>query len=107
MAERTDKLNNKHKEGLPDKTAVALAYNPEETAPKIIAAGKGYLADKILQKAGENHIPIHKDEQLASTLSKLDIGDYIPPELYEIVSEILIFVDNMDRIKSRILPKGE
>lgn len=89
------------------KTAVALAYNPEEAAPKIIASGKGYLADKILQKAGQNKIPVHKDEQLASALSKLDVGDYIPPELYEVVSEILLFVDNMDRIKSKVLPKGE
>ena len=83
-----------------NKTAVALAYNPEEAAPKIIASGKGYLADKILQKANQNKIPVHKDEQLASTLSKLDVGDYIPPELYEVVSEVLLFVDNMDRIKS-------
>lgn len=90
-----------------NKTAVALAYNPEEAAPKIIASGKGYLADKILQKAGQNKIPVHKDEQLASTLSKLEVGDYIPPELYEVVSEILLFVDNMDRIKAKVLPKGE
>ncbi len=90
-----------------NKTAVALAYNPEEAAPKIIASGKGYLADKILQKADQNKIPVHKDEQLASTLSKLEVGDYIPPELYEVVSEILLFVDNMDRIKAKVLPKGE
>ncbi len=106
MAERT---NNKNKQegNPPDKTAVALAYNPEEAAPKIIASGKGYLADKILKKAGENHIPVHKDEQLATALTRLNIGDYIPPELYEVVSEILIFVDDMDRIKSKVLPKGE
>ncbi|MFU0827507.1 MAG: FlhB domain-containing protein [Lachnoclostridium sp.] len=71
-------------------------------APKIIASGKGYLADKILQKAKENQIPVHQDEKLVSTLSKLKIGDYIPPELYEVVSEILVFVDNMDRIKSKV-----
>jgi flagellar biosynthesis protein len=98
-------LNNKSTP--PDKTAVALAYNPDEVAPKIIASGKGYLADKILQKAKENQIPVHQDEKLVSTLSKLKIGDYIPPELYEVVSEILVFVDNMDRIKSKVFPKGE
>ncbi len=107
MAEGFNQLNNKYKTNPPNKTAVALAYNPDEAAPKIIAAGKGYLADKILEKAGQNHIPVHKDEQLAATLSKLDIGDYIPPELYDVVSEVLIFVDNMDRIKSKVLPKVE
>ena len=107
MAESNDRYKNKKNTNPINKTAIALGYNPDETAPRIIASGKGYLADKILKKANENKIPVHKDEQLASTLSKLDIGDYIPPELYDVVSEILLFVDNMDRIKSKVLPKGE
>lgn len=90
-----------------NKTAIALSYNPMDNAPKIIASGKGHLADKILKAAGEHHIPVHKDEQLANTLSKLEIGDSIPPELYEIVADILVFVDQMDRIKSKVLPKKE
>lgn len=84
------------------KTAIALEYNPNETAPKIIASGQGYLADKIIEKANEENIPIHKDDKLASTLSKLDIGEYIPKELYEVVAEILMFVADMDKIKSKI-----
>ncbi|WMJ88287.1 EscU/YscU/HrcU family type III secretion system export apparatus switch protein [Anaerocolumna sp. MB42-C2] len=107
MAESNDRFQNKKNTNPINKTAIALGYNPDEAAPRIIASGKGYLADKILKKANENKIPVHKDEQLASTLSKLDIGDYIPPELYDVVSEILLFVDNMDRIKSKVLPKGE
>lgn len=86
---------------LKDKTAVALGYNPEDEAPRIIATGKGYLADKILKGAKENQIPIHEDSRLAASLSKLDLGDYIPPELYQIVSEIMIFVDDMDRLKAK------
>lgn len=88
-----------------NKTAVALAYHPDEPAPRIIASGKGYLADKIIKKADENKIPIHKEDQLAGTLSRLEVGDFIPPELYEVVSEILLFVDDMDRIKKKVLPK--
>ncbi|WFR54812.1 EscU/YscU/HrcU family type III secretion system export apparatus switch protein [Anaerocolumna sp. AGMB13025] len=107
MADNFDKFKDKNKTTHHNKTAVALTYNPEEAAPRIIAAGKGYLADKILEKAEQNRIPVHQDEQLAATLSKLDIGDYIPPELYDVVSEILLFVDNMDRIKAKVLPKGE
>ncbi len=84
------------------KTAVALSYDPSEEAPKVIASGRGYLAEKIIAKAKETDIPLHKDEALASTLSKLEIGAMIPPELYEVVAEILIFVDRMDTMKSKV-----
>lgn len=87
------------------KNAVALAYNPDDAAPKIIASGRGILADKIIEKATEENIPVHKDEKLAGTLSKLEIGDYIPVELYDVVAEILVFVDDMDRIKSKVSKK--
>jgi flagellar biosynthesis protein len=86
------------------KTAVALSYHPDDNAPKIIASGRGYLADKMIDVANQSNVPVHKDEKLAGTLSKLDIGEYIPPELYEVVAEILVFVDDMDRIKSKVLP---
>lgn len=84
------------------RTAVAIAYEPNEDAPKVIASGKGYLADRIIERAKEADIPIHKDSKLADTLSKLEIGDMIPPELYDVVAEILVFVDKMDRIKGKI-----
>jgi flagellar biosynthesis protein len=83
------------------KQAVALSYDPEEEAPKVIAAGKGVLAERIIEKAREAEVPIHRDEKLAETLARLDIGEMIPPELYEVVAEILVFVDAMDRIKAK------
>jgi flagellar biosynthesis protein len=82
--------------------AVALSYDPKDSAPRVIASGKGYLADKIIQKAKESDVPLHRDEKLTDTLSKLQIGDCIPPELYEVVAEILVFVDNMDRMKGKV-----
>ena len=84
------------------RTAVALEYKPEDDAPKVIASGKGVLADKIIEKAKESDVPIHRDDKLADTLSRLEIGEMIPPELYEVVAEILLFVDSMDKIKSKI-----
>ena len=84
------------------KQAIALEYNPAEDAPKVIASGKGVLAEKIIEKAKENDVPIHRDDKLADTLSRLEIGDMIPPELYEVVAEILLFVDSMDKLKSKI-----
>jgi len=86
-----------------NKTAVALSYNPEEIAPKIVATGKGYLAEKIINRAKESDVPIHKDETLADTLSRLELGSYIPPELYEVVAQVLLFVDRMDQLKSKMI----
>ena len=85
-----------------EKTAVAIAYEPGERAPKILATGKGYLADKIIEKAKEEDVPLYQDNQLANTLSRLEIGDMIPPELYEVVAEILVFVDDMDKLRSKL-----
>lgn len=84
------------------KTAVALAYDPLEDAPKVIASGKGALAEKIIDKAKESNVAVHQDDKLAQTLSKLEIGEMIPPELYEVVAEILVFVDAMDKIKAKM-----
>ncbi len=84
------------------RTAVAISYDPKDAAPKVLASGKGYLADRIIERAKEADVPLHKDEKLASTLSKIEIGDMIPPELYHVVAEILVFVDRMDRIKGKL-----
>jgi flagellar biosynthesis protein len=84
------------------KQAIALSYDPTEDAPKVIASGKGALAERIIEKAKEAEVPVHRDDKLADTLSRLDIGDMIPPELYEVVAEILVFVDGMDKIKAKM-----
>ena len=83
------------------KQAIALEYNPSEDAPKVIASGRGLLAERIIERAKDAAIPVHRDDKLADTLSRLEIGEMIPPELYEVVAEILVFVDAMDKIKSK------
>lgn len=94
--------NKKDKQPDMDKTAIALQYDPTESAPKVIASGKGYLADKIIQKASEENVPVYKDDKLSKSLSTLTIGDMIPPELYEVVAEVLTFVDEMDQLKRKL-----
>lgn len=84
------------------KQAIALEYDPNDAAPKVIATGKGIIAEKIIEKAKEASVPVHRDDKLADTLSRLEIGEMIPPELYEVVAEILLFVDSMDKIKGKI-----
>ena len=96
---------NKHIAGK-EKTAVAVAYNPGEVAPKILAVGKGEVAERIIETAKENAVPFYQDNKLAETLSRLQIGDTIPPELYEVVAEILVFVDDMDRMKGKLKESG-
>lgn len=98
MDKRDEKANNKFKR----KSAVALSYDPKEEAPKIIATGKGQIAERIIDSAKAADIPIHKNEALADTLSRLELGSNIPPELYEVVAEILVFVDKVDRIKGKL-----
>lgn len=84
------------------KQAIALEYDPSEDAPKVIASGRGLLAERIIERAKENRVPIHQDSKLADTLSRLEVGEMIPPELYEVVAEILVFVDAMDKIRSKM-----
>lgn len=84
------------------KQAIALEFDPEDEAPKVIASGKGELAERIIEKAKEASVPVHRDDKLAETLSRLEIGEMIPPELYEVVAEILVFVDAMDKIKEKM-----
>lgn len=95
-----EKENDKGKQ---PKIAVALQYDPAEEAPKVIASGKGLIADRILETAKESDVPVYEDEGLAKTLSKLELGEAIPPELYGVVAEILVFVDRMDKIRSKVL----
>ncbi len=96
------RVMGREKEDIKVKTAVALAYEAGDVAPKILATGKGELAERIIKKGQESNVPLYQDNKLAKTLSKLEIGDTIPPELYDVVAEILVFVDKMDRLRSKI-----
>ncbi len=86
-----------------EKTAVALQYKKGDDAPTILASGKGHMADRIIEEAKKHDVPFYQDNALAETLSKLEIGDAIPPELYEAVAEILVFVNDCEKLKSKML----
>lgn len=102
MAESTNKIYGRDIVGKNrKKTAVALEYEPVvDRAPKVVASGQGYVAEKIIQTAEEHAVPVHQDEKLANSLEEIEIGEYIPPELYQVVAEVLIFVDAMDKVKA-------
>lgn len=95
-------MSQNTKKTIKPKTAIALSYDPEQDAPKVVASGKGALAERIIEQAKDAKVPVHKDSKLADTLSRLEIGEMIPPELYQVVAEILVFVDQMDKIQAKI-----
>lgn len=86
-----------------EKLAIALEYTPGKEAPTVLATGKAKLAERIIEEAQKEEIPVHRDDKLARTLSKLELGEMIPEELYGAVAEILVFVDRMDKIKKKIM----
>lgn len=81
------------------KKAVALKYDPEsDSAPRITASGKGEIAHKILEEAKKNNIPIREDRDIIEVLARLNIGDKIPPELYQAIAEILSFIYRLEEL---------
>ena len=80
------------------KKAVALKYEPERNAaPVVVAKGQGLLAEEILRTAQASGVPVQEDASLVEVLSKLDLEQEIPAELYRLVAEILSFVYRSDR----------
>lgn len=78
------------------KKAVALGYKKDQqNAPKVLASGKGESASKIISLAKEHGVPIKEDEDLIEILSKLDLGDEIPPNMYKAVAEVFAFIYQM------------
>jgi len=82
------------------KKAVALQYKADYIAPKVMASGSGYIAQKIINTAKEADVALYENPSLAEELTKIDLGAEIPPELYEIVAQILIFVDGLDKLEA-------
>jgi flagellar biosynthesis protein len=79
--------------------AVALRYLQElDEAPRLIAKGRGAIAERILKLARQHGIPIHPDTDLAEVLIHLDLGELIPPELYRAVAEILAHIYRMNQL---------
>ena len=79
------------------KKAAALKYEFNSDAPIVTAAGMGHIADKILEKAEENDVPIVYIKELTNLLCNVDVGEEIPTELYEAVAHVIAFVTDLDK----------
>ncbi|WP_342512621.1 EscU/YscU/HrcU family type III secretion system export apparatus switch protein [Sporosarcina sp. FSL K6-1522] len=80
------------------KEAVALSYDPNtREAPRVMAKGKGKIAENILEKAKAHNVPIQEDPSLVELLGQLDLNETIPEELYQAVSEVFAYIYHVDR----------
>ncbi len=78
--------------------AVALSYRSrKERAPRVSAKGRGHIAKKILELAKKHNIPVREDSDLVQLLGKLDLNQEIPPDLYKVVAEVLVFIYGMNK----------
>jgi len=94
-------MNEDSQPDLISKKAVALKYVPGESeAPVVVAKGRGKVAEAILDKAKENGVPVQEDAALVEVLSKLDLDEQIPSELYQLVAEVLTYIYRADRLAS-------
>lgn len=84
------------------KKVAAIRYEAGGQAPQVVAKGSGLIAERILEEGQAHDIPVYKDEKLAETLAKLELGDYIPPELYQVVAEIMVFVTDLDKLYDKM-----
>jgi flagellar biosynthesis protein len=80
------------------KRAVALRYDPSsDGAPEVVAKGKGRTAEQILALAQKNKVPVREDANLVQVLSRLNLDQEIPPEVYRAVAAILAFLHRVNR----------
>ena len=78
------------------KKAVALQYETGDGAPVIVASGMGYLAEKIVEVAADSGVPIYEDNSLSTILTQLQLGQEIPPSLYQAIVEIYVYFLHFD-----------
>ena len=82
----------------PKQQAIALSYKQDHNvAPKVIAKGSGFVAEKILETAKQHSVPVYQNETLVSMLMAVELDREIPPELYQAVAEVLAYIYRIDQ----------
>ncbi len=84
--------------------AVALAYQNGDTAPKVVASGRGLIAQAIIERAKENGVYVHESEELVSMLMQVELDQHIPPQLYLAVAELLAWLYRLERGEIPAIP---
>lgn len=76
--------------------AVALAYSETDAAPRVVAKGRGLIAEQIIAKAHEHGVYVHESPELVALLTEVDIDQHIPAELYVAVAELLAWIYRLE-----------
>jgi flagellar biosynthesis protein len=76
--------------------AVALAYHGHEPAPRVVAQGRGLIAQAIIQRAKEHGVFVHESEDLVGLLMQVELDQHIPPQLYLAVAELLAWLYRLE-----------
>ncbi|MDP1633049.1 MAG: EscU/YscU/HrcU family type III secretion system export apparatus switch protein [Gallionellaceae bacterium] len=90
----------------PDKRhlAVALAYRSGDSAPRVVASGRGLIAQAIIERARENGVYVHESEELVGMLMQVELDQHIPPQLYLAVAELLAWLYRLERGETAAIP---
>lgn len=88
----------------PLQSAVALAYRSGEAAPKVVAKGRGLVAEQIIAVANEHGVHIHESKELVSLLMDVDLDRQIPPVLYRIIAELLAWLYHIESAQKSGMP---
>lgn len=80
----------------PLKSAVALTYTETDAAPRVVARGRGVIAEQIIARAREHGVYVHESPELVSLLLQIDLDQRIPPQLYVAVSELLAWIYRLE-----------
>ena len=78
------------------KSAVAITYGQTDAAPRVVAKGRGLIAEQIIQRAREHGVYVHESPELVSLLMQIDLDQRIPPQLYVAVSELLAWLYRLE-----------
>jgi flagellar biosynthesis protein len=81
----------------PQQAAIALAYGHDDAAPRVLAKGRGLVAQAIIERAHQHGVYVHESRELVSLLMQVDIDQRIPPELYRAVAELLVWVYRLEQ----------
>lgn len=76
--------------------AIALAYRQSDAAPRVVAKGKGLIAEEIIKRAREHEVYVHESPELVALLTQVDIDEHIPPQLYMAVAELLAWLYKLE-----------
>jgi flagellar biosynthesis protein len=77
--------------------AVALAYAPGDAAPKVVAKGRGLIAEAIIARAQEHNVFVHQSAEMVALLMQVDLDERIPPQLYLAVAELLAWLYRIEK----------